>query len=234
MSRYRNWSGGAAVLLLAWIQAVCICGPAAAQMRGAAEVEAGDFLIASRNLTDPNFARTVVLLVACNDEGAMGVILNRPTEVTLGEMVGDEVEGEGLSQPVWIGGPVAGWQLLLLFRAEDGVDDAESVLADIYFSGSRLVLESLLETNADFRVYAGYAGWAPGQLEAEIDRQGWHVLPGDPEMVFDADPASLWQELIVRGEARWAGLPLQRPDSTRVASWFDGQLAAQEVLDWPR
>ncbi len=69
-----------------------------------------------------------------------------------------------------------------------------------------MVLESVLESETEFRVYAGYAGWAAGQLEGEIDRGGWHVLPGDADMVFDSAPLELWRELIARGEAQWASL----------------------------
>jgi putative transcriptional regulator len=177
------------------------------QGNDAGNLAPGQFLIASRGLLDPNFAKTVVLVVVHNDEGAVGVILNRPTEVRLAEMV-EELEGvEERPETVWVGGPVAHWQLVLLFRTELESEEDEPVFEDVYFSASRAVLEQLLEKNEEFRVYAGYAGWSPGQLEQEIARGGWHVLPGDPEMVFDPEPLSLWKELVTRGEARWVQLP---------------------------
>jgi putative transcriptional regulator len=143
--------------------------------------------------------------------------------VTLGEMIEELGDSEELPERVWIGGPVASWQLFLLFRTEDGPQDAESVLDGIYFSISREVLESLLESDVEFRIYAGYAGWAPGQLQAEIEREGWHVLPGDPEMVFARDPSTLWQELIVRGEARWTSHPATAPGYQRAMDQAPGR-----------
>jgi putative transcriptional regulator len=182
--------------------------PAArAQSDGMGNLEVGQFLVASRGLLDPNFAKTVVLLVVHNEEGAMGVVINRPTEVKLGQVI-DDLEGiEDRPETVWVGGPVAHWQLVLLFRAGLELDEDEPILEDVYFSASRNVLESLLEAEMEFRVFAGYAGWSPGQLEQEIARGGWHVLPGDPEMIFDQEPFTLWQELVTRGEARWVSLP---------------------------
>jgi putative transcriptional regulator len=183
-------------------------GPAArAQSGGIGNLEVGQFLIASRNLLDPNFAKTVVLLVVHNEEGAMGVVINRPSEVKLGQVI-DDLEGiEDRPETVWVGGPVAHWQLVLLFRSGFELEEDEPILDDVYFSVSRNVLESLLEADMEFRVFAGYAGWSAGQLEQEIARGGWHVLPGDPEMVFDQEPFTLWKELVTRGEARWVSLP---------------------------
>ena len=182
-------------------------GPLAwAQELGAEDLAAGQFLVAGRGLLDPNFFKTVILLVSHDDDGALGIIINRPTEVKLAQMI-EDLAGEGeRPETVWVGGPVAHWQLMLLFKSELQLEDAESVLDGVYFSGSRVVLEELLEGDMEFRVYAGYAGWSPGQLEYEIARGGWHILPGDPEMVFDRDAESLWKELVTRGEADWVDL----------------------------
>lgn len=163
----------------------------------------GTFLVASRGLLDPNFSRTVVLLVDYSEEGAIGVILNRPTEIKLNEMVTDMEKLQDRPETVWVGGPVAHWQVMLLVRSESDLEGAERVFEDIHFTASRLVLEEIVESDTDFRSYAGYAGWSPGQLDGEIERGGWHVLPGDVEMVFDAEPHELWFELIQRGEAKW-------------------------------
>lgn len=195
-------------MLLALL-ALLSLGPADgwAQETAGGDLAPGQFLIASRGLLDPNFAKTVVLVVVHNDEGAVGVILNRPTEVRLAEMI-EQLEGiDERPETVWVGGPVAHWQLVLLFRTDLDSEEDEPVFDDVYFSASRAVLEQLLEKNLDFRVYAGYAGWSPGQLEQEIARGGWHVLPGDPEMVFDPEPLTLWKELVTRGEAKWVDLP---------------------------
>lgn len=167
---------------------------------------AGSLLVASRGLLDPNFSHTVVLLVNYDENGAMGLIINRPTEVDLSQMVADMEKVKEGENTVWVGGPVAHWQLVLLVRSAAELEGADRVLGDVHFTGSREVLESVLESGKEFRAYAGYAGWGAGQLEGEIDRGGWHVLPGDPGLVFDSTPLELWKELIARGEARWASL----------------------------
>lgn len=180
-----------------------------AQGGGSDDPAAGKFLVASRSLLDPNFSRTVILLVSSDDDGALGIIINKPTPVTLDQMVEDLQGDEDEPVEVWVGGPVAHWQLVLLFKSDSHPEDTESVLDGVYFSGSREVLEDVLDRDMDLRVYAGYAGWSPGQLEHEIARGSWHVLPGEPELVFDGDPASLWEELVARGEAEWVTLPME-------------------------
>ena len=167
----------------------------------------GSFLVASRGLLDPNFDQTVILMLDYSDKGALGVIINRPTRVELSEMVTDLEAVEERPETVWVGGPVAHWQVILLIRSAGVLEGAERVFEDIHFSASRLVLEDILESGAPFRAYAGYAGWGAGQLDDEIDRGSWHVLPGDAEMVFDPEPFELWHELILRGEAQWAWIP---------------------------
>ena len=171
----------------------------------------GKFLVASRSLLDPNFSETVVLLVEYNTEGALGVIINRPTPVGIGEMVPDVDPAEGNEVTVGVGGPVAHWQMVLLYRSEVELDESQPVLDDVYFSASRSVLDSLMIDDREFRIYAGYAGWAPGQLDFEIDRGSWHVLPGDTESIFEVAPGELWRELISRGEAKWVSLGLGAP-----------------------
>ena len=182
-----------------------LASPIAAQP-DADELGVGRFLVASRSLLDPNFDRTVVFLLDYNENGALGVIINRPTQVKLGEMVEDMEGVQERPETVGVGGPVAHWQLVLLIRSATDLEGAERVIEDVHFTASRLVLEKVLESESEFRIYAGYAGWSAGQLEHEIDRGSWHVLPGDPDMVFDPVPQELWRELISRGEAQWASL----------------------------
>jgi putative transcriptional regulator len=170
------------------------------------EPGAGSFLVASRSLIDPNFDQTVILLLDYNEKGAMGLIINRPTEVRLAEMVSDLEGVEDRPETVWVGGPVAHWQMIVLIRSAATLADTEKVLEDVLFTGSREVLEDVLQNETEFRAYAGYAGWGAGQLDHEIDRGSWHVLPGDPEMVFDPTPHELWRELLSRGESQWASL----------------------------
>ncbi len=196
---------GLALVFGLWLVSGLLAGLLVAQS-DVDDLAEGKFLVASRSLIDPNFSRTVVLILDYSADGALGLIINRPTDVTLGRMVPDLEGVEDHPETVWVGGPVAHWQMVLLLRSTAEIDGAERVFDTIHFTASRVVLEEALERETEFRMYAGYAGWAAGQLEGEIDRGSWHILPGDPELVFDDAPLDLWQELIARGEAQWASL----------------------------
>ena len=93
--------------------------------------------------------------------------------------------------------------MLVLTRANKELEGSRMILEDLYLSASRIVLESLLEGEAELRVYAGYAGWSPGQLEHEVARGSWHILPGEAAMVFDEAPEELWLELVQRADVKW-------------------------------
>jgi putative transcriptional regulator len=174
-----------------------------------ADLAQGSFLVASRGLRDPNFAETVVLLVDYGRDGAMGLIVNWPTRMQLSQVL-PEIEGlEGRDDRVFVGGPVAKWQMVLLVRSAAAPEDSRPVMDEVYFSSSRVLLESLAERQSDtveFRTYVGHAGWAPGQLEAEVARGGWHILPGDAAVVFDPAPSEVWPDLIRQSSVQWAKL----------------------------
>ena len=166
----------------------------------------GRLLVASRRLGDPNFQRTVVLLLEYGRGGALGVIVNRPGEIQLRRLLPEIGELADRSDRVFLGGPVARQQLLLLVRASSPPPGAFRVDGETYATGS---LEALREAagrgggQSTFRVFAGYAGWAGGQLEAEIERGDWRVRSHDADMVFSADPADVWRRAIEADEGRW-------------------------------
>lgn len=158
----------------------------------------GKFLVASRNIMDPFFSESVVLLINYGQNGAMGLIINRPTEMKLSVLF-PEVQGLDEAEPLFFGGPVDRQRMILLVRSGSGPEDALRIFDGIYISASRTVLERMAGSPASgesFRVYSGYAGWAPGQLEAEIARGDWHVLQADAETVFKKDPSGVWPDLI--------------------------------------
>lgn len=164
----------------------------------------GRFLVAGTELLDPNFIESVVLLIEYSSEGALGVIVNRPTSTPIAEILPEvEAPGEGTHR-VWIGGPVAPWQLVMLARSETEIEEATRVMGDLYFSASRSALEKVVGAGDQFRLYAGYAGWTAGQLDQEIERGGWRVMPAEIAMVFDEAPLDLWPELIRRTTLHWA------------------------------
>jgi putative transcriptional regulator len=160
---------------------------------------AGKFLVASRDLRDPNFARTVVLLTRYDLDGAVGLVINRTTSLGLAETL-PEVEGLGAGDgSVWAGGPVMREKMTMLLRTGTPPDESEPVVADVHVSRSRDLLERLASARPRgtvFRVYAGYSGWAPLQLDAELARGSWHVVDADPDLVFASDPDGIWERLV--------------------------------------
>ncbi len=193
----------------------CLAGPvgaAGAERRAAptADLAAGRLLVASRDLVDPNFRETVVLLLRHGPEGALGLIVNRPTELPLADLL-PGLEGiEGRGDAVWEGGPVLRTAFLFLVRRAGGVrppPELERVLGETSFGTREEDLGQLLAVGVaekDLRVYAGHAGWAPGQLEGEIFTGGWSVVPATEELVFSPDPGRLWLDLQLAGEDRVA------------------------------
>jgi len=168
----------------------------------------GIFLIASRNLGDPNFAETVVLIVRYDEnDGAMGLIINRPTDVPLSRVFRDLKEAKGRADPVYSGGPVEQGALLALLKTSSKPQDAQKVFGDVYLISSRDLLTKTLADKVErssFHAYLGYAGWGVGQLEHELALGGWLVLPADTASVFHSDPDSVWPRLIKRTELRVA------------------------------
>ena len=176
---------------------------ATAQTAPQAALAAGRFLIAGEHLRDPNFAQTVVLLLNYGERGARGVIINRRSDVKLAAVF---PRISGLNQrpdTVYLGGPVSRNQLLILLRADRPRRAAEHVVDDVYLSTSRQVLVDALNQAAAVHVYAGYAGWAPGQLDREVARGDWHVLPADADTVFSDTPGESWRKLIEKGAVQW-------------------------------
>jgi putative transcriptional regulator len=176
--------------------------------------KAGRLLVATPMLGDPNFKRTVVLVVEHEvTEGTLGVVLNRPTQVSVGQVL--EQWTDLVSEPsvVFRGGPVSPSSALALalvpgkdeplgWRALDGAPSlARLGLLDLDAPPS--VLAPAIQS---LRVYAGYAGWSPGQLQAEIDEGAWHVVTAEPGDVFAASPDALWRMVLHRQEGDLAFL----------------------------
>jgi putative transcriptional regulator len=157
-------------------------------------------LVAMPQLLDPNFRRAVVLLVHHDAEGTLGVVVNRSTDLTapeLCESIDLQWPGDPEARVDW-GGPVqpeTGW--LLFDGLEADPDDTRDVTPDIHFSGSLDLLRRMLGSPPEnLRVMLGYAGWGPGQLEAELAEGAWLVAPVDPQMVFDVDLEAMWTTVV--------------------------------------
>ena len=159
----------------------------------------GRFLVANRGLGDPNFARSVVLLVHHDVDGAMGIIVNRPTRVGAQEVLPDIDALADYPLPVFFGGPVMVERLLVLIRSAEPPAEAEPVSGDVYVTASRTTLQTLSPRDARperLRVFAGHAGWGPGQLDREIAAGGWHVVPAQMDQIFGTPQGPDWRDLL--------------------------------------
>lgn len=167
----------------------------------------GKLLVAAPGMRDPNFSHAVVLLVLHDpDEGAMGVVVNRPSDVTLAEVLPDLTHRR---DRLWQGGPVLPTSLLTLVRRPTDATDSEVVFGDVHMLTSRAAFERAVTSDlpaARLRAFAGHAGWAPGQLETELARGDWSLMPATAEIVFAADPARVWPKLMQRPEGEWTRL----------------------------
>ncbi|HVR28329.1 MAG TPA: YqgE/AlgH family protein [Thermoanaerobaculia bacterium] len=158
----------------------------------------GDFLIASRDLDDPNFARTVVLLLQAGPDGAGGVVVNRPTLTPVATVL-PQVEGlsERTDRLFW-GGPVEPHAALVLVRVDQAPAEGSLVLDGVYAVRTRAGIEQILGgglPQPSLRVFTGHAGWAAGQLEWEISRGSWHLRRADADRIFAEEVESLWDRL---------------------------------------
>ncbi|HUN68652.1 MAG TPA: YqgE/AlgH family protein [Burkholderiales bacterium] len=164
----------------------------------------GLFLIAKPSLVDPNFARTVVLVTQTEDASTVGVIINRPSDLALSQFLSPDFPTQNYRDPIYIGGPVMRQAIVAAFRS-DAVPEAPAfhVLKDVYLTLHPDNIQKLLaDPKARYRLYAGFSGWAPRQLESEFMRDGWYVLPADEEMVFRKNAEGLWEELVERAMRR--------------------------------
>jgi putative transcriptional regulator len=159
---------------------------------------AGNFLIASPGILDPNFRRTVVFITAHTDEGAVGLILNRCTESTVRETVPQLAPVTDLDDLVFVGGPVNPDGVAVLAKFDDPDDAGVVVLEDVGFVALDEALEDEPPRVQRARVFAGVAGWGPEQLEDEFEREDWIVEPAESDDIFTDDPDGLWSDLLRR------------------------------------
>jgi putative transcriptional regulator len=151
-------------------------------------------LVAKPGLPDPNFRETVVLVTQAADGSTVGVIVNRPTSRK------HETSGDA----VYFGGPVMREVLVALYRSERPPEaSAFPVLKNVYLTMHPQNIEQLLAARGQaYRLYAGFAGWSPGQLESELERGSWYVVPANVELIFRDDTGNLWRELLDKARGR--------------------------------
>jgi putative transcriptional regulator len=190
----------ARVSWLATVAATVTAASAHAAGAQSPKLEPGVFLVAARGLADRHFAESVVLLFAYSArDGAAGLILTRPAASPVRSAVPDLPIPRAADPRVFFGGPVAPAEPRALWRSGTASAAFPRLLPDVTFLGSLEAIDAAIANGAtaqNLRVYAGYAGWSPNQLERELARGDWHVRPGESAIVFSTEPLSLWQRLI--------------------------------------
>jgi putative transcriptional regulator len=169
----------------------------------------GQFLIAGKGLRDPNFYKTVVLLLEHGPGGALGLVVNRPTAVKVSTALGGKVELPEQHDRLYVGGPVQSSALFIMHNAPKLEASSHEVAPGLFVATSPEALEEVVRTASGagasgqtcgsalkFRLFSGCAGWGPGQLEGELGRADWHLRPGDAELLFDGDAHNLWETLL--------------------------------------
>ena len=165
-----------------------------------AESLQGRFLVAANHLKDPNFYRSVVLMLEQNDEGAMGLVINRPSSIGIDAALAKGEKVPICADPIFSGGPVETTALFILHSCLELSETDEQISDGIFLTGSNDSFESLLHSErkcdheCGFRVYCGYAGWGVGQLQDEISRGDWRIMHAETEFVFGHDPYQIWEQ----------------------------------------
>ncbi|HSS28478.1 MAG TPA: YqgE/AlgH family protein [Usitatibacter sp.] len=198
--------------------------------------DAGDFLVANKDLIDFNFAETVVLVTRSEPGGTAGLVITRPSLIPVSRLFPDMPKIASLPDMIFVGGPVAPDRVSFLFRADSAPADSRFVMKGLYLSDSETLLRSLL-SRADpmqgLRIYLGSAGWGPTQLENERLRGDWHVMRGDVDSVFTKRLGSLWLDLDRRASSIQARNHLEpgAPDAIEPAG---SAVAAASLVAAPR
>ncbi len=171
----------------------------------------GQLLIAAPSLVDPNFRRTVVLMGEHTDDGALGVVLNRPSETRVHEALPELTSLVDGGEPVFVGGPVQPSAIVILADFVDPERAGSLVLETVGFLPAEVDPDELGDLTRA-RVFAGYAGWGPGQLDDELAEESWIVEPAVPGDVFTAAPGDLWSDVLRRKGGPYGVLALMPVD----------------------
>jgi len=172
----------------------------------------GQLLIAGPSLLDPNFWRTVVLMIEHTDEGALGLVLNRPSETTVGEAVPQLEELVDPHDQLFIGGPVQPSAVIVLAEFEDPSEAALIAFGDIGVLGTDTPGDELAAGVRTGRAFVGHAGWGPGQLDSELERGDWILEPARRQDAFTGAAPDLWSEVLIRKGGSYALIARMPPD----------------------
>ena len=181
------------IRILTWLVAVAWLLPAvvSADLRPAQ----GKFLVATDVVQGELFAETVVLLLHYDEHGAIGFVVNRPTEIRSEELLDEADAIPGYDGPIYWGGPVQMQSLRALIRTDAPSGRAEKIVETIHSLPFRDALTEAASDPDSVRLYLGHSGWGAGQLDGELARGSWEVRPASSEIVFSSDPGGLWEAL---------------------------------------
>ncbi|MBE9503877.1 MAG: YqgE/AlgH family protein [Proteobacteria bacterium] len=174
-------------------------------------LEKGVFLVAKTGIGGQYFKQTVILLIKHGREGTSGLIINRPSKHLLSSVLPGFKQFENSKELLFVGGPLKPHIPLLLLRAEEAPHGWVKIVDDVYYSHNIDIIARKTKDKdvvQSLRVYGGYAGWASGQLEAEISRGGWSIEHADAGSIFDKNPEDVWGDLIKKRETTPAGMML--------------------------
>jgi putative AlgH/UPF0301 family transcriptional regulator len=180
--------------------ALMLSGPALSQSKSARDLGPATLLVASRDVADPNFAKTVILLAHYDKDSVLGLIVNRRTDVPISRIF----EGlKGRPDSIYLGGPVEIATVFGLLQSTAKVEGVEPVFGTVYLISKKALLEKTVAERPDpdaFHIYMGYAGWSNEQLRKEVALGMWFIFQADTETVFDSNPDSLWSRMIRKTE----------------------------------
>jgi len=162
----------------------------------------GKLLVATELVRGDIFMQSVVLLLHYDETGAMGLVVNRPMEVGMDELVVDDDAISGYSGPIYWGGPVQMNSLRALMQTDKAPGGAERIIDSVYQVSVNDALKNAPQGVPGLRLFIGFAGWAAGQLDHEMARGSWHVVPASADFVFAKDPGQLWKQLVPPREHR--------------------------------
>jgi putative AlgH/UPF0301 family transcriptional regulator len=187
--------------------ALLFAATALSQTKSTNDLGAAKLLVASRDLADPNFVKTVILLVHDDGDKVLGLILNRRTDVQLSAALPALKAAKGRADRMYSGGPVDATNVFAMIESPAKVEGAPRVFDDVYLILTRALLEQNIAARRDagvFHIYLGYAGWTGDQLKREVELGAWFVFPADAATVFDTDPDTLWSRMIRKTEQKMA------------------------------
>lgn len=170
------------------------------------EPKKGRFLVATKNLAHSSFKETVIFVTHFSSLGATGITINRPANIPINEAFPNIKELSDVNESLYLGGPVHTNGIFVLLKTKRPHAGMKEVTKDIYFTaGLSSVVHSIPKAieGESTRAYAGYSGWGPGQLQAEIKRGDWIIVEADPEIIFENNDSGLWQKLYKTWSGNW-------------------------------